>query len=402
MPREWDVVVVGAGPAGSASATLLSRAGYRVCVLDRARFPRHKSCAEYLSPGVLEVLTRIGLDTALTGADYQPVPGMDIVSASGTRLRVQYRRHDRSFMAATLPRLTFDARLLEAAADAGTEVREGITVHAPLIEGGIVRGVKASSDGRDVDIRGAVTVIADGARSTLARRLGLATPAKWPVRLGLVAHYEGDVDFHEGHGQMHVGTNGYCGVAPLPGGRSNVAMVVRADELRRSRLPASEYFQKWIESMPRLRAMLGAARPVTPVRGVSPIGSRCRRAWTDGAVLTGDAASFFDPFTGEGIYRALRGAELVVQTIAESLERGDVRAASLAPYGHLRRAAFARKSAVTALVQAFVQYPRLMEYGLPRLAAREAPAATLGLVLGDVADAAEFLRPRTLWAALRP
>ena len=138
------------------------------------------------------------------------------------------------------------------------------------------------------------------------------------------------------------------------------------------------------------------------MRGVGPIGSRVSRVSTAGAMLVGDAAGFFDPFTGEGIYRALRGAELVAEVGLDALEAGDVSSARLARYDSLRNKAFTRKQAVTALVQLFVQFPPLMEYALPRLMRRPEPLGALGSVLGDCRDAREFLNVPTLWSALHP
>jgi uncharacterized membrane protein len=116
----------------------------------------------------------------------------------------------------------------------------------------------------------------------------------------------------------------------------------------------------------------------------------------------GDAAGFFDPFTGEGIYRALVGAEIGSSVVHAALARGDTSRRSLKAYDHRRTREFRRKEIVTAIVQLFVQYPSLMKYALPRLAERSIPADTLGSVLGDVADAKSFLNPPMLWSALRP
>jgi flavin-dependent dehydrogenase len=201
---------------------------------------------------------------------------------------------------------------------------------------------------------------------------------------------------------MHVARDGYCGVAPLPGGLLNVAVVVRADAVASSGMSAGEYLDRWVGSLPALRECLAGCARVSPVRGVGPIGSRTRRVWAPGALLVGDAAGFFDPFTGEGIYRALRGAQVAAPLAADALERDDVSGGVLDRYEDLRRAAFGWKHGVTALVQLFVQYPALMEYALPRLAGRATPAECLGAVLGDCRDPRDFLSPLMLWSALRP
>jgi geranylgeranyl reductase family protein len=397
-----EVLVVGAGPAGSTAATLFARAGFDVILLERARFPRPKACAEYLSPGVREMLTRLQLDSALASAHPLLVPGMDIVSARGATLRLRYRRDGEHLLACTLSRRVLDAALAAHAAGSGADLREGWTALEPLLEDQVVRGVRARTTLGERTIRASLTVIADGARSRLAGALGLALLPRWPVRLGLVAHYRGPAALDAGFGRMQVERDGYCGVAPLPAGVLNVAAVVRADAIRTAGIPAARFLDRWIEASPGLRKTLDGCERLTPVRGLVPIGARSRRAWAPGALLVGDAASFFDPFTGEGIYRALRGAELAFDVGRTALESSDLSAAALAPYDRLRTLAFRRKAAVTALVQLFVQSPRLLDYALPRLVARERAAGTLSLVLGDVADARDFLRPTMLWSALHP
>lgn len=401
MP-EWDVVVVGAGPAGAVSAAQFAKLGYRVALLDRAHFPRHKACAEYMSPGVHEVAHRLGLESAIQDALPCSVPGMEVVSPRGSVLRVEYMAHGQKLYASTLPRHLLDARLVAHAEAAGATVLSGIVAHEPLVHEGMVAGVRASTAGRTVQIGATLTVVADGSRSAMAKAMKLAVMPRWPRRLGLVAHFEGLAPLRDGFGQMHVGRDGYCGIAPLPDGRLNVAIVVKLDAVTAAGISATEYFESWIYARPELRTLLAGCKRVTSVRGVGPIGSRASRVSTAGALLVGDAAGFFDPFTGEGIYRALRGAELVAEIGQDALSRSDVSAASMARYDSLRSQAFRRKHAVSALVQLFVQFPGLMEYALPRLASRPATLQALGSVLGDCLEAKAFLNLPTVWSALRP
>lgn len=399
---EWDVVVVGAGPAGAVSAAQLARRGYRVALLDRAHFPRHKACAEYMSPGVREVARRLGIWDAIQSAQPCAVPGMEVVSPRGTVLRLDYNVRGRRQYAATLPRQVLDAQLVIHAEACGVDMISGVVAHDPLMSEGVVSGVNASREGKTIRFPAKLTVVADGNRSTIARALDFAVPPRWPIRMGLVAHYEGIAPLRDGFGQMHVGMGGYCGVAPLSDNRLNVAIVVRTDAVTSAGTNATNFFEHWIDAMPALRALLADCARISPVRGVGPIGSRARRASTAGALLVGDAAGFFDPFTGEGIYRALHGAELVAEVGHNALLQDDVSRESLAHYDSLRSRAFRRKQAVTALVQVFVQFPTLMEYALPRLMKRPESLRALGSVLGDCESAETFLNVPTVWSAVRP
>src|SRR5436190_756524 len=118
----WDVVVVGAGPAGSATAARLAGLGHRVLLIDRAHFPRQKACAEYLSPGVMDALRDLDLHTTVA-AQAHTFPGMEIISPRARTLRVSYQRDGSTIPARSLPRLTLDGLLLERAVSNGAVLR---------------------------------------------------------------------------------------------------------------------------------------------------------------------------------------------------------------------------------------------------------------------------------------
>ena len=138
------------------------------------------------------------------------------------------------------------------------------------------------------------------------------------------------------------------------------------------------------------------------VRGVGPIGARVRRTSGPGFLLVGDAAGFFDPFTGEGVYKALRGAELAAEVASDALNRDDLSARSLERYSKLRRREFTAKEMVCRMVQVLVGLPPAMDYVATRLAARQTIRQTLTGVLGDYGDPAAALKPGFLWELFRP
>jgi flavin-dependent dehydrogenase len=157
-----------------------------------------------------------------------------------------------------------------------------------------------------------------------------------------------------------------------------------------------------LRALPALARKLDDAERVGGIRGVGSMAHRTRRTAGDGYLLVGDAASFLDPFAGEGIYEALRAATLAAPIISAALKSGDTSATALAPYQLARRRAFAAKRGVSWIVQGFINSPPLMNYVTQRLAAREELGLTLSGVLGNFRPARQALSPIFLARLLRP
>jgi geranylgeranyl reductase family protein len=403
-PSAFDVVVAGAGPAGSAVAALLARAGFSVLLLDRSAFPRDKPCGEYTSPETCTVLDRLGALQAVEAAGGRRLRAMHLVSPTGTRFALEYSapgvQAGHHVLATT--RRVLDATLVDHARQCGAEVREKVKVESVVLHGGKAAGVVVRRPaGGSEEIRARLVVGADGVHSAVVRSLGLAAPLRWPQNLGLVARYRGYQGLGD-WGEMHVSERGYAGLAPQTGGILNVGLVMPLRRARGIKLSATARFEDFALSFPRVAEVLKGAERVTTVRGVGPIGARVKRCYGDGFLLVGDAAGFFDPFTGEGVYKALRGAELAASVAARALARDDLSASFLAAYGQLRRKEFTAKDLVCRLIQLFVGLPPAMDYAAARLADRPGPREVLTGVLGDYADPVSALTPRYLWSLLRP
>jgi len=372
-------VVVGAGPAGSATALLLARGGARVLLLDRARFPREKPCSEYLSPESTRVLGRLGEPVlhAVAAASPAKLTGMKVVAPSGTAVVGRFETF--SF---ALPRTRFDAILLDAARAHGVEVREGVKVEELVYDDGAVAGVVARET-----LRARVVVGADGLRSIVARRLGrvFTTP---PRRLAFTAHVSAVRDVHD-LGEMHVGASGYVGLGPIGDGVTTVALVVPFKDAQRG----ARFFEE-LDRFPGIAGRFDPARVVRPVLATGPFARWSRRpvAKGGGALLVGDAADFFDPFTGQGIYSALRGAELAASAILEALATG----ASLNGYARARRREFRGKWILERMIGIAVGWPALIERVVGRMTRRPQLADLLVRATGNCIPARLALAPPVL------
>ena len=397
-PEDCDVLVVGAGPAGAAVAAHLARGGARVVIAESARLPRAKACAEYASPRIAEELALLGVRRGDWSATAVPIRSMT-VHASRAAFELRYADATGERTAWGVDRAQFDALLARHAASCGAELLEATQlVGLTRGDGGRVTGARLRTPAGETQIRTRLIVGADGARSRTAHEVRAERRVRWPRRLGLVAHYRG-VEELRNRAEMHVGRGFYIGLAPTPNGELNVGMALPLRDA--AGRPAERSFEEAIASLPAVAERLHASARLTRITGTAPIGHRVSDPAGPGWLLVGDAAGFIDPFTGEGIYRALRGARAAARAI-ELAGAGRDEDSVAAHYRHERRRAFAAKDAVTWLIQGFLAAPPLFGYAAEQLARRPRVAARLGSVLGDLRPATDALSPAFLAAVLRP
>ena len=416
-----QVIVAGGGPAGTSTAWHLARHGVDVLLLDRAAFPRAKPCAEYISPEAARILDAMGALHAIDSSDSTALTGMTVMTPSRAQISGNFlSTHGfRGFRDAGIGcrREILDTLLVERARNAGVRVLEQYKVESLLTNAhGHTQGVVARrADGTTHEFRAHVVVAADGLRSTIAHRLGLARRDSWPNRLAIMAHYRG-VSQVTSHGEMHVRRDGYFGLAHVAnglrdhetetGGITNVALVIPAAAMSSDVTP-TERLDAWIASDRELARRFRTARRVTRVRVTGPFASRARRAWAPGVLLTGDAADFFDPFTGEGIYAALRGGEIALPHIVQALEAYEAGHSSAAiralrGYEHSRKHAFIGKWRVEKLIGLAVSNPWLLDRAARALSDSPEVSDLLIGVTGDFVPPSQLLAPRILLRLLLP
>jgi flavin-dependent dehydrogenase len=318
----YDVVIAGAGPAGSVAATVLARAGARVALIDRARFPRHKLCGDTLNPGVLAILRRLRL-ASMVDACGVPIAGMVLTGEDGSSVEGRYPD---GLIGRAVRRSDLDWALVRDAISAGADLLDDTLVLEPIIEGGgresSVGGLWVRSHGFKRAIRASATIAADGRCSRIAFGLGLSRHPRRPRRWA-VGVYAERVDGTSPLGEMHIRRGCYIGVAPLPNGLTNVCLVKPsaggdvdlADPLGAVKAALSRDRV--------LRDRFSRARFVAAPAVIGPLAVDATGVpLPEGLLLAGDAAGFVDPMTGDGLRFAVRGGELAAEGALRALADG--------------------------------------------------------------------------------
>jgi geranylgeranyl reductase family protein len=330
-----DLIVIGAGPAGSTCAALCARQGMNVLLLDASRFPRDKVCGDCLNPDVWPVLDNLGVSAGVRKLPHSS-PGLIRFSiAEQGSVEISISRDPGEFV---VRRRDFDDLLLRNAIAAGVEFQDGTPVsslrkHQDLWEVNTAVG----------EIRHARRVVAaDGRNSAVGRHLRLISRQERKDRVGLQSHIPHPQNY-DGNLEMRLYRNGYGGMADLGHGLANLCLVANSGRLRELRKEAEEHYRVHEAIAWRSITPIGRAKAISIARG--------------GVFLCGDAARVVEPFTGEGISFALRSGELLAEILTNN---SDVSTGNLEKdYRLAHPKLYAGRLRVNKLTRFFSEHPRL-------------------------------------------
>jgi len=335
LKRDYDVVVVGAGPGGSVAAWTAAEQGLSVLLLEkRQEIGSPVRCAEGVAHDSLVAF--IEPDPAWIAA---AVDKAEFTLLSEGRAETTRAEGGQGYI---LERRVFDRVLAERAALAGAQVMTKAAATGLLLEDGVVRGVRVSWQGQTVEVACRVVVGADGIESRVGAWAGL--PTTLPLRETmscaqyLLAGVEVDPTCCAYYLGMDIAPGGYAWVFPKGEGRANVGLGVQGDLVRE---PPLTLLERFIANQPHLRC----GYPVTLVVGGVPVAPTLPRLVGDGCLLVGDAARQVDPLTGGGIINAMTAGRLAGEVVAEAIAAGDVSAERLATYEDRWRKGVGRRMA---------------------------------------------------------
>ena len=347
--RECDVLIVGAGPAGSAAGTVLAEAGFDVVLVERERFPRYR-VGESLIPHCWFALERLGVNAELAASDFVvPKHSVQFISTEGVRSAPFYfHEHFQHESSRTwqVRRSDFDQLLAKNAVAKGCELWHETTAKALLRdEGGVVGARVVRAAEREIDVRAVrarVTIDASGRDAFAQARERWRIQDERLKKVALWSYYDGakrDAGLDEGATTIaYLPEKGWFWYLPMADDRVSVGVVAEPDYLYRDTRDAVEIFEREVRTQPWVRDHVEGARRAEPVRVTSEFSYRSRHCASNGLVLTGDAFSFLDPVFSSGVFFALRGGILAGDAVASALRAGDVAAERFAEYGETLRA----------------------------------------------------------------
>ena len=375
-----DVLVVGGGPAGSAAAYWLARAGRDVLLIERSTHPRERVCGDALTPVAVGELIDLGCDPAR--ARWHQHHGLRI-TAHGQSLEVPWPQGEQwPGYGVVVRRPRLDALMFARAQSAGARVLTGTEVTAPLITDGHLRGCvgrdRSGAQPRDVTARARYVVIADGPRSSFGRALGTVRARTYAQGLAMRAYYptprhdepwiESVFALADRSGSQ---LPGYGWVFPVGDGTANVGVGLLSHHYGNEAISLERLFEQWVRQLPE-RWEIDPSGPCTePASGRLPMGGSVRPRSGPNWVVVGDAAGSVNPWNGDGVGPALATGRLAAEVIGQALDNDDglelrryeaVLAARWQQYHHLGRLttrALGRPGLMRQLTQLAIRSPRM-------------------------------------------
>ncbi len=392
-----SVIIVGAGPAGATAAYFLAQAGVDVLIVDRAKFPRDKSCGDSICPGAVRVLAQMGLLAWVEQQGYAQNRGYLLSSPNGQTADIPFPQDLASHPNYLIPRLEFDHALVQQAIKAGAKLREETHITDMHILDDDYTQLVGKYHDQDITLNAHLVIAADGSISSFTRKLGLVPgPADGVALRCYYKGVEGEAGTFELHWEKSV-LPAYGFIFHLNDGVANVGTGMFQSDLRRLKANLNERLDTFIRQNVHAQVALKHAKRSSPVIG-HPFRDDAEHVtpYADHVLLVGDAAGTGHPMTGEGIGPAMVSAKLAAGHAVQALEQGDFSEASLAGYGEDFHAEFDALHRTAKLARRALGYPWLVDRTIGRCSHDAHFASQLAGILAGVVSPRAMLSTGTL------
>lgn len=406
--RQYDAVIVGGGPSGSATAIELSRGGHHVLLIDKATFPRDKACGDCVSGKSIKYLRELNVLDKVPGVS-KAMSGIFVAASNGETARIAPPSTRSHFSHGyVVKRIDLDNILFQEAKNF-CDVQENTKISELLFEGKQVVGLKIkTSEGATEEVRAKVVIGADGATSFVAAKLGEKRLQDWRTASAIRAYYTGvsgltnDIELHF----FKESFGGYFWIFPIAGveGAANVGLGINMQALKTHKMNLTRVFKTLIKEHPALVERFANAKMDGHIAGWTiPSGHAVPKVSFDGALLVGDAAHLVDPFTGEGIGNALASAHLASQHLSTVLKSSKVLSReTLLPYEKSLKKLLNAELRASAFMHVLSRSDLCMNFLIKRLSKSEVLQNYVSSTIFNENPGTVGLNPQLMLKALLP
>ena len=372
----FDVIIVGAGPAGTTAALYAHRLGLNCILLDKAVFPRDKICGDALSGKSVRIMRELNLLDEVAKLDGSEINRITFGSPKNIQFDVNLKgtqNNDQITKGFVIPREIFDNYLFEKA-DAVTDTRQGFSVKDLIFENNYVVGVKGKTrSGTEEEFRAPVVMGCDGSNSIVARKLGLYEMEMDHTSVAVRCYYEGVkglTDQIELHYVKEVNP-GYFWLFPAGDGRANIGIGLSKSDMKKENRTLRQIMDEVTQTEYFKERFADAEQLERPVGWNLPLGSIHRKNHGNGFMLLGDAAGLVDPFTGEGIGNAMVSGQYAMEVAAKSKLSGDFSEKAFAEYDELLWRDIGKELRTSTKLQSLARSKFLLNFVINRASRNE-------------------------------
>ena len=372
----YDVIIVGAGPAGTTAALYAHRLELKCILLDKAVFPRDKICGDALSGKSIRIMRELGILDELNNLDGSEINRITFGSPKNIQFDVNLKgtqNNDQITKGFVIPREIFDNYLFEKA-NAVADTRQGFSVKDLIFENNYVVGVKGKTrSGKEEEFRAPVVMGCDGSNSIVARKLGLYEMEMDHTSVAVRCYYEGVkglTDQIELHYVKEVNP-GYFWLFPAGDGRANIGIGLSKSDMKKENRTLRQIMDEVTQTEYFKERFADAKQLERPVGWNLPLGSIHRKNHGNGFMLLGDAAGLVDPFTGEGIGNAMVSGQYAMEVAAKSKPSGDFSEKAFAEYDELLWREIGKELRTSTKLQSLARSKFLLNFVINRASRNE-------------------------------